>query len=151
MNAGRVDFVAMARDNERRESHVMPDSPLPDGPIDDLAMDHVAVETVRTGDARYEMRIRGDDARLTIEIWTTRRARIHVSTPESANWVRFATSADGTLESLACEACNLHFENFDRGFYGLMLNRADESFTAHLTAPGYIKTRVRPPRQLPTE
>jgi hypothetical protein len=122
------------------------------GFVDDMFLEHATLEITRTGVARYSFIATTTDGAISLEIWTTVKARISVRIDDDIgvhSWFVLRTERE-ILESLTAKDCAVHLEQLDRGHYFLGLCRGPDEIRLHLDAPGYIKARpvdMGPPTQ----
>ncbi len=117
----------------------------PSGDVDDFAADDVLIEIVRTGAARYVLRVGGSTSTV-IDVWTTQKNRIQVHPwDDQPAWVTVEVDDESTLVSLRASDCDVHFEQLDRNLYFLGISRGTDEWGLNLEARGYIRARLQPP------
>ena len=113
------------------------------GFVDDLFLEQATLEINRSGVARYSFTATTTDGAISLEIWTTAKARISVRIDDDIgahSWFVLRTDQE-ILESLTAKECAVHLEQLDRGHYFLGLYRGPDEIRLHLGAPRYIKAR----------
>lgn len=112
--------------------------------VDDLFAENVTLDIIRLGDARYRMRMNGEQTHCEILVWTTRKARIRVHVLGSAApaAITLSTDSEGVLEHCLAENVAVHCEQMDRNLYYLGIFSKDGDFVLLLHADGYIKTHL---------
>jgi hypothetical protein len=114
----------------------------PAGFVDDLFVENATLEISRTGGARYSFVAIMIGEAISVDIWTTQKARISVRIYDGGDQEWVTIRADGeVLESLTATNCDVHFEQLDRAQYFLGLYRGTDKTGICLHAPGYIKAR----------
>jgi hypothetical protein len=121
----------------------------PAGFVDDLFVERATLEIRSSGSARYSFVATMSDEMVSVDIWTTEKARISVRIDDGGDrdWITIRTDGE-VLESLTAVNCAVHLEQLDRGHYFLGLYRGADEVRLHLRAPGHIK--VRPVEQRAT-
>ncbi len=117
--------------------------------MSDFCIRQCTVVVVRSGVARYEMRVQPlTGTGYLIKLWTSLKGHIHTRldidfVASIPPWLRVTGESVDELEMLEAKECSFHLEHMDRGHYWLgITGKNGQHATIDFTTRGYLKTSI---------